>query len=435
MCRTCISQMCRTSISQMCRTCISQKFEKCASLRLMRSVHLSESSALLAATAAVGVSVHLAATAAVCPVWPLQTCPSADARTIGLGWPSQYHSRYACDVVAAHTFVRSLCDAYSGRVGPPTTDPDSDVGSRTRCSLAQLATWEHRLWRSSPATLEQGAAFWSGCCRARLGGTGLTPTDGGGGGMLQKLRLPPASRAGADGVTKKGGGGWSFLPVALDADVTTSFKDFLILPDGSDDIAADDHGLLLCLTAFAVLMSHAAGREDYVMGTSVSVRDQHPTATAGLIAPLSNDVPLRVITSTSNSFIDIFVMLGRTLNSIRRRVRGTNTSRRSLCRLPCLHLVLTLHSFSPVHVLVVPVYTRVGSACSHCGVCVCSRVASVRLHVAVADLHSLGVYSGFGWGRCSLLTAHLRPLPSPFALCPRLKIPCRSPTRLCVRFG
>lgn len=234
-------------------------------------------------------------------------CP---VRIVLVGHAGHYHTmsvvcaRYACDLVGVHTFVRSLCDTYSGRVGGGGDDDGGSSGSG-KCTLAQLGTWEAKLWRSDPAMLEQASAFWTSCCRSSASGA-----------ILNKLHLPATEGSITTDATVPE---WLFLPVELDADITTSFKDFLILPDGADDIDGDDHGLLLCLTSFAVLMKHAARRDDYVMGSSVSVRDLSPEATAGLIAPLTNDVPLQVITSNTSSFIDIFIALGRTLNKVRRR--------------------------------------------------------------------------------------------------------------------
>ena len=223
-------------------------------------------------------------------------------------------ARYACDLVAAHVFMRQLCEIYSDQVLQPS---EMLGGDGTRCSVAQIAQWEAKHLRGNPLALGAASTFWSACCRDPIGEQ-----------TLRKLQLnnAAAGTTGAEPPPQQ----WAFHALDLDEDTTTNFKEFLVLPDGAEDITNADLGLLLSLTTFAVLMRHVSEQDDFVMGSTVSVRDLEASATHGLLGPLTNEVPLHVITSHASSFIDIFVALGRMVLSARQRAMCSVRSFESL---------------------------------------------------------------------------------------------------------
>jgi len=57
-----------------------------------------------------------------------------------------------------------------------------------------------------------------------------------------------AGNAGGPGAGAAQASRWSFRALNLDEDCTGMFKEFLVLPDGAEDVEDEDHGLLLCLT-------------------------------------------------------------------------------------------------------------------------------------------------------------------------------------------
>lgn len=227
-------------------------------------------------------------------------------------------ARYACDLVAAHVFMRQLCEIYSGRgemlLGGGGGGGGNGAGSQ--CSVAQMAQWEAKHLRGNPVALEAASTFWSACCRDPIGEQ-----------TLHKLQLNNATTAAEQQQPQPR---WEFHALNLDEDTTTNFKEFLVLPDGAEDISNADLGLLLSLTTFAVLMRHVSEQDDYVMGSTVSLRDLAAGATDGLLGPLTNEVPLHVITSQASSFIDIFVALGRMVISARQRAMCSVRSFKSL---------------------------------------------------------------------------------------------------------
>jgi hypothetical protein len=218
-------------------------------------------------------------------------------------------ARYACDLVTAHTFVRQLGEVYSGQ-----TEATLLAEVSKQCSLAQIAQWEARHLRGNSAALDAASTFWSLCCRDPIGDQTLH--------KLQLVRPPMLAQATAPR--------WSFHTLDLDEDTTMNFKEFLVLPDRAQDLENTDLGLLLSLTTFAVLMRHVSGQDDFVMGSTVSLRDLDTEATEGLLGPLTNEVPLHVITSHASSFIDIFIALGHMLGSARNRAMCAVRSFQSL---------------------------------------------------------------------------------------------------------
>lgn len=230
----------------------------------------------------------------------------------------QYHTlvfsaaRYACDVTSAHMLMRGICDLYG-------QDPSRIQPSCASYSLSQIGQWEAQNLRANPTLMERVAEFWSACCRA----PGEVHS-------LRVLRLNAQSNKEAREQESK----WSFRALDLDEDCTGMFKEFLVLPDGAEEIEDEDHGLLLCLTSFAVLMRHASKLDDFVIGSSVSVRDLCDEDTGGLVGPLTNNIPLHIITSQAASFIDIFVDLGNKILEARKR---------SMCALRTFRSVLGMH--------------------------------------------------------------------------------------------
>ncbi len=92
----------------------------------------------------------------------------------------------------------------------------------------------------------------------------------------------------------------------------------VVLPDGRVD--PSDITMVLTLSTWALALQQSLGMADFVVGMHVSLRDMHPGGAAGLVAPLTTILPLRVRVSRCRSFVDLFLEVARSLHYLRNNI-------------------------------------------------------------------------------------------------------------------
>ena len=85
-------------------------------------------------------------------------------------------------------------------------------------------------------------------------------------------------------------------------------------------VCENDHGMLLCLTAFSITVRHITGRDDFLVEFPVSLRDLDVGRLGGVMGPLTNTSPLRIDTVGATSFVDVFLKLAKRVNCLRAHV-------------------------------------------------------------------------------------------------------------------
>eukprot|EP00912_Choanoflagellata_sp_UC4_P002238 UC4_evm1s1418 len=198
-----------------------------------------------------------------------------------------------CDLWSSGLFVRQLCSLYSSM----ERDEDSEPFTLdTSITFEQIAVDEHNsLAVFSRADLDT-------CWEKIVCTTGRT----GDRKRIRTLRLPinPDFAAGASNMPDS----YSLKFIKISEEAVSTFKEFVVLPDGCE-VDDEDLGYILSMSVVCVVMAFTSKMESFIFGTSISVRSKYGSSAKGLFGPLTNDGALSVNVGKCSTFMDVFSQL------------------------------------------------------------------------------------------------------------------------------